>query len=136
MARILSISEAAAEAGLSLDTLRYYERVGLMLDPVARAESGHRRYSERDVRWVVFLTKVRRTGMSIRRMRDYAALVRAGQGNEQERLALLEAHRDEVLQRVQETERNLREIERKIGTYRDRISVLENEFVDQAVRVA
>jgi DNA-binding transcriptional MerR regulator len=136
MARILSISEAAAEAGVSLDTLRYYERAGLMLDPVARAESGHRRYSERDVRWVVFLTKVRRTGMSIRRMRDYAALVRAGQGNEQQRLALLEAHREEVLQRVQETERNLREIERKIGTYRDRISVLENEFVDQAVRVA
>ena len=136
MARALSISEAAAEAGVSLDTLRYYERAGLMLAPVDRAGSGHRRYSERDVRWVVFLTKVRRTGMSIRRMRDYAALVRAGQGNEQQRLALLEVHRDEVLQRVQETERNLREIERKIGTYRDRISVLENEFVDQAVRLA
>jgi DNA-binding transcriptional MerR regulator len=136
MARILSISEAAAEAGVSLDTLRYYERVGLMLAPVDRAESGHRRYSERDVRWVVFLTKVRRTGMSIQRMRDYAALVRAGRGTEQQRLALLEAHRDEVLERSLETERNLREIERKIGTYRDRISVLENEFVDQAVRVA
>jgi DNA-binding transcriptional MerR regulator len=97
IARTFSISEAAVEAGVSLDTLRYYERAGLMLEAVARAESGHRRYSERDAGWMVFLTKVRKTGMSIRRMRDYAVLVRAGRGNEQQRLALLEAHREEVL---------------------------------------
>lgn len=121
---------------MSLDTLRYYERTGLMLDAVARTESGHRCYSERDVGWVLFLTKVRRTGMSIRRMRDYAALVRAGRGNEPQRLALLEAHREEVLASLRETEANLREIERKIGTYRDRISVLENGFGDPAARAA
>jgi DNA-binding transcriptional MerR regulator len=136
MARTFSISEAAAAAGVSRDTLRYYERAGLMLAPVSRASSGHRCYSERDVSWVLFLTKVRKTGMSIRRMRDYAALVRDGPGNEQQRLALLEAHRNEVLVQAQETERNLREIERKIDTYRDRISALENEFVDLPVRVA
>ena len=136
MSKALTIGEVAATIGVSTHTLRYYERAGLMLDPVARAESGHRRYSERDVGWVVFLTKVRKTGMSIRRMRDYAALVRTGQGNEHQRLALLETHRKEVLEHVLETQRNLRAIERKIKTYRDRISVLENEFVDPTVRVA
>ncbi len=136
MARTFSISEAAVEAGVSLDTLRYYERAELMLDPVARAGSGHRRYSERDVRWVVFLTKMRKTGMSIRRMRDYAALVRAGRGNEQQRLVLLEAHRAEVLAHMLETQRNLRAIEHKIETYRDRISVLENEFAEPTQGVA
>lgn len=136
MTRTFSISEVAAETGVSLDTLRYYERAGLMLDPVARAGSGHRRYSERDVRWVVFLTKVRKTGMSIRRIRDYAELVRAGHGNEQQRLALLDAHRAEVLAHLLETQRNLHAIEHKIETYRDRISMLENEFADPTARVA
>ena len=52
MAESFAISEAAKEAGVSVDTLRYYERAGLMLEPVERAASGHRRYGERDVRFV------------------------------------------------------------------------------------
>ena len=56
---------------------------------------------------MVFLTKVRKTGMPIRRLREYAELVRAGRGNEDERLALLEQHRDAVLARMEETRRNL-----------------------------
>src|SRR3954468_7911061 len=89
----ISISEAALATGLTAHTLRYYERAGLMLDPVERALSSHRRYSERALAWLVLLTRLRRTGMSIRDMRAYAALVRAGDGNERERLALLETHR-------------------------------------------
>ena len=93
-AEALSISDAANATGLSVHTLRYYERAGLMLDPVERAPSSHRRYTEDEIRWVTLLTRLRATGMPIRRIRDYADLVRAGDGNEDERLALLEAHRD------------------------------------------
>jgi DNA-binding transcriptional MerR regulator len=121
-ARALSISEAARATGLSAHTLRYYERVGLMLDPVDRAESTHRRYSEQDIDWVLLLTKMRRTGMPIRRLRDYADLVRAGDGNERARLALLEEHRREVLVQLEEVASNLEAIDNKIRIYRERLS--------------
>ena len=72
-----------------------------MLDPVERAPSSHRRYTEDEIRWVTLLTRLRSTGMPIRRIREYADLVRAGEGNEAERLALLEAHRDAVLEQLE-----------------------------------
>jgi DNA-binding transcriptional MerR regulator len=115
----LSISDAAQLTGLSAHTLRYYERAGLMLDPVERAPSTHRRYSEAEIRWVTLLTKLRATGMPIRRIREYAGLVRAGEGNEAERLALLEAHRDAVIEQLDAMRRNLEAIDYKIEIYRD-----------------
>jgi DNA-binding transcriptional MerR regulator len=118
-AEALSISDAAELTGLSAHTLRYYERAGLMLDPVERAPSSHRRYTEAEIRWVTLLTRLRATGMPIRRIRDYADLVRAGDGNEDERLALLEAHRDAVLEQLDGMRRNLEAIEHKIEIYRD-----------------
>ena len=120
-ARALSISEAASATGVTVHTLRYYERAGLMLDPVDRAESTHRRYSERDIDWVVLLTRMRGTGMPIRLIRRYAELVRAGDGNEEERLALLEEHRRGVLRQLEEVASNLEAIDNKIRIYRERI---------------
>ena len=107
---------------MSAHTLRYYERAGLMLDPVGRAASSHRRYTEEEIRWIVLLTKLRSTGMPIRGMREYAALVRAGDGNEAERLELLEAHHASVRAQLRVMESNLDAIERKIELYRERIA--------------
>ena len=118
-AEALSISDAAHATGLSVHTLRYYERAGLMLDPVERAPSSHRRYTEDEIRWVTLLTRLRATGMPIRRIRDYADLVRAGDGNEDERLALLEAHRAAVLEQLEVMRANLDAIEVKIERYRE-----------------
>ena len=91
------------------------------MDPVDRAESTHRRYSERDIDWVVLLTRMRKTGMPIRLIRRYAELVRAGDGNEEERLALLEEHRRGVLRQLEEVASNLEAIDNKIRIYRERI---------------
>jgi DNA-binding transcriptional MerR regulator len=113
-----SISEAARELGISAHTLRYYERAGLMLTPIDRAESSHRRYTERDLHWVSLLVKLRATGMPIRDMRRYTELVRAGEGNEAERLSLLEGHRVAVLSQLDEMQQSLAAIERKIDIYR------------------
>ena len=115
----LSIAEAAAEAGVSVHTLRYYERAGLMA-PIERNESGHRRYSVQNVGWIVMITKLRATGMPIRRIHEYAELVRAGEGNEDERLALLEAHRADVKRQLAETRKNLEAIDYKINLYREK----------------
>ncbi len=116
----LSISEAAEASGLSAHTLRYYERAGLMLDRVERAASTHRRYTESDLSWVSLLTKLRATGMPIRMIREYADLVREGEGNEDRRLALLQAHRDDVRAQLAEIQRNLEAIDHKIEIYSER----------------
>ena len=113
-----SIAEAAEHLGLSADTLRYYERDGLLLQSVGRASSGHRRYTSTDLSWITMIT---RTGMPIREVRAYAALCRSGDGNEHERLQLLLAHRDRVLSRLAEVSDHLGAINRKIGIYEDRL---------------
>jgi len=117
----LSIAQAAAETGLTTHTLRYYERDGLMLAPVDRATSGHRRYSERDLVWIEMITRLRSTGMPIRDVRRYAALVRDGAGNEAERLALLKAHRERVEAQLVEVTAHLRAIDHKIGIYEGQV---------------
>src|SRR6478752_2478864 len=116
-----SIAEAAAATGLSPDTLRYYERDGLMLWPVARSTTGHRRYTDADLRWIELINRLRGTGMPIRDVRRYADLVRAGDGNEQQRLDLLRAHRARVLAQLAEVQEHLGAIDRKIGIYIDKI---------------
>ena len=115
----LTISDVAERTGLSNHTLRYYERAGL-LNGVGRNRSGHRRYRATDLDWVILVTRLRATGMPIRTIRRYAELVRDGDGNEAERLAVLESHRDEVIAKIEELTRNLEAVDYKIGLYRDR----------------
>jgi DNA-binding transcriptional MerR regulator len=117
----LTIAEAAERTGLTAHTLRYYERDGLMLDPVERAASGHRRYSDRDVAWIELITRLRATGMPIRDVRRYAALVREGAGNEAQRLALLLAHRELVERKLAEVTAHLRAIDHKIALYESKV---------------
>jgi DNA-binding transcriptional MerR regulator len=117
----LTIAEAAQRTGLTTHTLRYYERDGLMLYEVARSSSGHRVYTERDLTWVSLLTRLRATGMPIREVKAYAALCREGDGNELERLALLEAHRARVLAQLAEVTEHLGAIDNKIGIYQEKV---------------
>lgn len=125
----LTIAEAAERTGLTPHTLRYYERDGLMLRQVGRSATGHRRYDEHDLTWIQLLTCLRGTGMPISDIRRYAALVRAGDGNETERLDLLRDHRSRVLARLAEVQEHLGAIDRKIGIYVDRLtsSALEDQ---------
>ncbi|HEU4657807.1 MAG TPA: MerR family transcriptional regulator [Capillimicrobium sp.] len=115
----LSISDAAAQAGVSAHTLRYYERAGL-LDAVAREGSGHRRFGEADLARVEFVSRLRATGMPIRDVRRYVDLVRAGDDTEPERLALLVEHRERVRAHLAEVRRSLERIDAKIDLYRER----------------
>ena len=117
----LTIAEAAEQTGLTAHTLRYYERDGLMLSSPERSASGHRRYSEQDLSWIQLITRLRSTGMPIRDVRRYAALVRAGDGNEAERLALLKAHRERVEAQLAEVNGHLRAIDHKIGIYEGKL---------------
>jgi len=117
----LSIAEAARRTGVSVHTLRYYERAGLVVTPVDRTHSGRRRYQDEDLKWISICTKLRATGMPIKGIRRYAQLVSAGPGNEQERLALLEAHRADVTAKLAEVQESLKLIDHKIDVYRGRL---------------
>ncbi|MFJ7218046.1 MerR family transcriptional regulator [Amycolatopsis sp. NPDC098790] len=117
----LTIAEAARRTGVSAHTLRYYERAGLVVTQVDRTSGGRRRYRKLDLDWIKICTKLRATGMPIKLIRRYAELVSAGRGNEEERLALLETHRADVLARLEELQENLKLIDRKIGVYRGRL---------------
>ena len=116
-----TIAEAAEQTGLTAHTLRYYERDGLMLASPTRTSSGHRRYTDADLTWIQLITRLRSTGMPIRDVRRYAALVRAGTGNEAERLALLKAHRERVETQLAEVTGHLRAIDHKIGIYEGKL---------------
>jgi DNA-binding transcriptional MerR regulator len=118
----LSIAEAARRTGVSVHTLRYYERAGLVITPVGRTNGGRRRYQQIDLDWITICTKLRATGMPIKTIRRYAQLVSAGPGNEQQRLALLEAHRADVTAKIAELQENLKLIDRKIDVYRRRVA--------------
>ncbi len=116
-----SIAEVADRTGLTAHTLRYYERDDLLLTAVDRDTSGRRTYDDEDLRWIVMLTCLRATGMPIRVIRRYVELVRAGDGNEAERLALLTSHREQVLDQLAEVTKHLGAIEGKIALYTDRL---------------
>jgi DNA-binding transcriptional MerR regulator len=114
----LSIGAAAAETGLSVEALRYYEREGLLLDPTPRNPGGRRRYRARDLAWIAGLVMLRETGMSIADIRVMAELSRRP-GTEAERLVQLERHRERVLEELARTRRHLTAIETKIAAYRE-----------------
>ena len=112
----ITIREAAQRTGLSVDTLRYYERAGL-IDPVRRAPNG-RRYEEVDLLWLAFLRRLRATGMPIAQVRRFARLRYAGDATAGERRELLEEHARIVRDRLAELSEDLAIVERKIAHFR------------------
>ena len=70
---VFSIQQMSAESGLSIDTLRYYEKIGL-LRPERDLSSRHRRYSQTDLKWLGFVGKLRSTGMPLAQIRLYGEL--------------------------------------------------------------
>jgi len=111
-----SPGEVADKTGFSIDTLRYYERIGL-LDDIARTAGGRRAFTDDDVEWLGTLRCLRDTGMPIARMRRYAELTRVEQ-TEAERLSILEEHDDEVGRRIAELQAQREHIRGKIAWYR------------------
>ena len=120
----LSIGQAAAVTGVGIQTLRYYEREGLMLDPTPRDAGNRRRYTHHDLAWIAGLVMLRETGMPIAEMRVIADLSRRA-NTEDKRLAFFEKHRATVIAQLEKTTRHLAAIDKKIADYR-RIAAQED----------
>ena len=111
----MTIAEVADLLDITPHTLRYYERAGLV--EVARDSHGHRVYDAKAVRRLVFLTRMRLSGMPIRDLQHYISLVDAGEDTVPERLDMLLEHRDIVRRRIRELTLSLAATEYKIATY-------------------
>jgi DNA-binding transcriptional MerR regulator len=111
-----SPAEAAAQSGFSIDTLRYYEREGI-LPRIERSAGGRRVYSDGDLWMLGFLRCLRDTGMSIEQLRRYGELSR-DETTMPERVALLEEHAASIRARIAELDGVLARVEEKTDWYR------------------
>ncbi|MBG0815452.1 MerR family transcriptional regulator [Planomonospora sp. ID82291] len=109
--------QVAEETGFSLDTLRYYERIGL-LEPIGRNAAGQRRFTQKDIGWLGMIRCLRDTGMPIAEMLRFAELTRQGEHTIRDRIALLEAHDRRVEAQVDNLREKQTAIRNKIGYYR------------------
>ncbi|MET8279376.1 MerR family transcriptional regulator [Micromonospora sp. NPDC005174] len=115
----LSIGQVAERTGLSVHALRFYEQQGVFVSPIRRGVGGRRSYSEDDVDWLTVCIILRASGMPLPALRRYADLVRAGAGNEEERLALLKEHHGRVTTQLGRLTQCLDLITFKVGVYED-----------------
>ena len=112
-----TIQTMAQRCGMTAHTLRYYERVGL-IQPVGRAQNGHRRYSDEDEAWLNFLHCMRATNMPIREMQRYAVLRERGEDTSNERRRILEEHRAAIAVQIEALEKAHALLTHKIENYR------------------
>jgi DNA-binding transcriptional MerR regulator len=112
----MTIAEVSKQYELTPDTLRYYERIGL-IPPVHRNSSGNRDYTEDDCRWVSFIKCMRSAGLSIEVLMEYVTLFRQGDETREVRKELLEAQRRELIKRIEELQDTLAVLDRKISGY-------------------
>src|SRR5258708_15102496 len=96
----LTIQEAAESTGLTVHTLRYYERIGLLM-PIGRAANGHRRYSQQDISLIRTLNRWRQTGMSLVDIQQYVKLIQEGDATAGEHRALLGWHRQKMVRPIE-----------------------------------
>lgn len=123
----MRIAEVAQQFDISADTLRYYERIGL-LRPVARNASGIREYGESDLARIEFIKCLRGAGVSIEALTAYMRLLDEGDGTLAERKAILEQQRGLIQQRIDEMRAGLARLDYKIAHYEDLIVATEQKM--------
>ena len=120
----MKIAEVSEQYGISLDTLRYYERIGL-IPPVTRNESGIRDYKELDVRRVEFVKCMRSAGLPIEVLIEYIGLVQRGDQTIEARKDILVEQRQLLISRMEQMQKTLDILNHKIEVYEK--AVLKNE---------
>ncbi|MDR1493466.1 MAG: MerR family transcriptional regulator [Planctomycetaceae bacterium] len=112
----MTIAEIAKKYGLTTDTLRYYERIGL-IPAIKRNENGVRNYSEEDGNWVEFIKCMRSAGVQIEALVEYVALFQQGESTHSARKQILIAQRDHLIERIAEMQSFLERLNSKIENY-------------------
>lgn len=123
----MKISEVSEKYEISADTLRYYERVGL-IPPVNRNESGIRDYNKIDTEWVDFIKCMRNAGLTIEVLTEYVELVQQGDHTNEARKQILIDQREEIIRKMEEMQKTLDVLNYKIEVYENALSEKEKEL--------
>jgi DNA-binding transcriptional MerR regulator len=133
----MKIAEVGERYGISLDTLRYYERIGL-IPPVHRNEGGIRDYNDLDLRRVEFIKCMRSAGLPVEVLIEYVALVQQGDHTIQARKEILREQRELMTARMSEMQNTLSILDHKIEVYENALLKKEKEMIqaeDQALEI-
>lgn len=123
----MTITEVSKKFGLSPDTLRYYERIGL-IPRVNRNSNGIREYTEEDCRWIEFIKCMRSAGVQVETLIEYVTLLQQGDKTIEARKQILIEQRDKLISRIEEMKRALERLNFKIEQYEARLVPVENKL--------
>lgn len=126
----MTIAEVSKTFGLTADTLRYYERIGL-IPPVKRSSSGIRDYDEKDWNWVEFIKCMRGVGIPVEMLIEYVAMFRLGKETIAARKALLVEQRQQLADKIVAMQAVLERLDMKIDGYEERCLKFEEENLRQ-----
>lgn len=126
----MKILDVSKKYGVSIDTLRYYERIGL-IPPVTRNENGYRDYSHTDCNWVYFAIVMRSAGISVEALIEYVALFQKGTNTIDARKNILIEQRQLLSERIEEMQKVLDRLDNKIDGYEERILKYEESLRDK-----
>lgn len=123
----MNISEVSQKFELTADTLRYYERVGLIPE-IERSAGGIRSYTDEDCRWIAFIKCMRAAGIPIDTLTEYVKLFLQGDDTAPQRKALLIEERKKLAQHIEELNETLAKLDKKIANYEKNVLPCENEL--------
>lgn len=124
----MTIAEVSKKYEISPDTLRYYERIGL-IPTVPRNKSGFRDYNEESCAWIQLMKCMRKAGVQIEALTKYVALFKSGDSTVEERKAILVEQRDRLLTCMEDIQNSIEQLNRKIDQYEQRILPREQEII-------
>jgi DNA-binding transcriptional MerR regulator len=123
----MTIKEICEKSGLTADTLRYYERIGL-IPKVNRTAGGIRSYTEYDLNWIGFIKCMRHAGIRVEALIEYVTLFQQGDATIEARKRILINGREQIAARVAEMQNILERLNDKIERYEEKIVPLEKEL--------
>ena len=123
----MTIAEVSEKFDLPQDTLRYYERIGL-IPRVNRNKSGNRDYTEQDCKWVEFIKCMRTSGLPIEVLIEYVALFQQGDATIEARKAIFIEQRKLLLKRMEDMQKTLENLDYKIAVYEQTVVEKENDL--------
>lgn len=124
----MTIKEAAQRTGISIDNLRYYERIGLIPE-VPRTESGIRNYDEMSISWIEFAMRFKKAGVSLEAIREYIQLALQGLSTKEARLEILLETKAELEKKMHDMQETLDVVKYKIDTYEQKCEPITNELI-------
>lgn len=122
---LMTIGQFSKITGFSIDTIRYYEKEKII--NIDRDSIGRRVFSDSDVAWMIFIKKLKETGMPLKNIQHYSELRYQGDSTMVERLKLLENHKTDMIDNMNEMNNHLLNLDEKIDYYKKKIDHSEVE---------